>query len=264
MRCPRCADAQPDDGRFCSRCGAELAATTPVWQGGGPGVTQTVSAAERAVEPDRRSVARAGRLRRVAPWIAGALVVGGVGLGSALIIDRLGDTDEGAVGAEDGGLTTAAAAVPPGSQASTTSTDTAPAASTVLGSAVTTLRATADADAPVVEALVGQWVAQVSQRRVGVRNNGVAAPAGEIVAVHADLQQRVGAVLLNSSDYVFKTDNMWVSIVPEGFATANEALDRCATLLADQPANQLADQPCIARLITHDASIAVTSKQRRP
>ena len=261
MRCPRCADAQPEGGRFCSRCGAELAATTPVWQGGAPGGSEAASADERAALPSLDPVMRASRLRRAAPWIVGAMVVCGIGLGAGLLVDRLGDSaNNSAAGVADEGRSTATQRAPTTGDAAPATAPSVPAqpapGTAAPGTAIAALRATASADSPVVEALVGQWVAQVSQRRVGARNSELALPAADIVVLHADLQQRVGAVLLNSSDYVFKTNNMWVSIVPEGFATANEALDRCATL-------EPADQPCIARLITHDTSIAVTSKQRR-
>lgn len=264
MRCPRCADAQPDAVRFCSRCGAELAATTPVWPGDAVGHTVTAADSPQTGLPDRPSVARARVGHRGASWLVAALVVGGLGAGTALVVGRFGDSDDVAVGAAEARGPVVTALPPANDPSSATTSSLLP----VAGPAVAALRATVEADAPSVEALVGQWVPQVSQRRVGVRNGGLALQAIDIVLLHVELQKQFGAVLLNSSDYVFKTDNMWVSVVPEGFATANEALDRCATLQpADrtpaQIAEQIAEQPCIARLITHDESIAVTSKQRR-
>jgi hypothetical protein len=168
--------------------------------------------------------------------VAGVAAVGVMAAASVIELGRLSDD-------------------PSGAAHSSTPGESLPTSTGALGS-VAALRATADADAAIVETLVGQWVPQVSQRRVGSRSGAVVLRAEDIVALHTQLQQQVGAVLLNSSDYVFRTKNLWVSIVPEGFATAEAALDRCATLPAT-------DQPCIARLITHDSSVGDTSKQRR-
>ena len=174
------------------------------------------------------------------PWIAGALVAALVVVGALVAANRLTRDDATSTAADVASTEAplpAAVSLPP-------------------ISAVGTLRATADADMATVEALVGQWVPQVSQRRVGSRTAGLAMRASEIVELHSALQRSVGAVLVDSGDFVSRANNLWLSIVPEGFATANAALDRCGTL-------PTTDQPCVARFITHDESVTVITKQRR-
>ena len=196
-------------------------------------------------------------------WILGTLGALLVGLAAFVAVDRLTDdrlTDDSGAAAPGGGsvpTVQAPSTDTAGTNAVTTVLTESASESSAAGPAVLALRAAADADAATVEALVGQWVPQVSQRRVGPGTGGLAMKAAEIAALHAALQQSVGAVLLNSSDYVFRADNMWVSIVPEGFASADAALDRCESL-------PVTDQPCVARFITHDESVAATVKQRKP
>jgi hypothetical protein len=260
MRCPRCADEQSVDALFCSRCGADLAGVTPTWQGAspnGPTALGPPSTRRPDLTASLTAPSVAPRPRRALPWVLGVLATLLVGVGAFVAADVL-TGDDGAAQPSDGSESTVQAPATEAADNSvvTTVSPEPPAESGAAGPAVVALRAAADADMATVEALVGQWVPQVSQRRVGSRTGGLAMKAVEIAALHTALQQSVGAVLLNSSDYVFRADNMWVSIVPEGFATADAALDRCESL-------PVTDQPCVARFITHDESVSATVKQRK-
>ncbi len=259
MRCPRCADEQSVDALFCSRCGADLAGVTPTWQGSSPsGPAALGQPAVRRSDLAASSTGPSGapRSSRALPWILGVVATLLVG-GAAFVAADLLTGEEGAAQLTAGSESTAQvpATEAADAAATTVSPDTA-IESGAAGPALIALRTTADNDVATVEALVGQWVPQVSQRRVGSRTGGLAMKAVEIAALHTALQQSVGAVLLNSSDYVFRADNSWVSIVPEGFATADAALDRCESL-------PVTDQPCVARFITHDESVSSTVKQRK-
>lgn len=261
MRCPRCADEQSVEARFCSRCGADLASVTPTWQGPSPpGPAPLAPPTVRRAEPPSAPTGPSGasHSRRSVPWVLGVLATVLVGVAAFAAADRLTGDDGAAQIAAGSESTVPAPAIDVADDADAVATTVSSDPTTesgAVGPAVLALRATADADMATVEALVGQWVPQVSQRRVGSRTGGAAMKAVEIAALHTALQQSVGAVLLNSSDYVFRVDNMWVSIVPEGFATADAALDRCESL-------PVTDQPCAARFITHDESVSATAKQR--
>ena len=275
MRCPRCADEQAVDARFCSRCGADLAGVTPAWQGSSPSAPAALGPPPgRRAElpaappglPGLPGASPAAQSPRGVPWMLGVLATLLVGVVAFVVVDRL-TRDDGAAQLTAGSESTVAAPAPATASevaddslaptvSSGATTEPVAAESVAVGPAVLALRSTADGDATTVEALVGQWVPQVSQRRVGSRAGGVVMKAVEIVALHTALQQSLGAVLLNSSDYVFRVENMWVSVVPEGFATADAALDRCESL-------PVTDQPCVARFITHDESVSTTVKQRK-
>ena len=113
------------------------------------------------------------------------------------------------------------------------------------------LSASRDVDRPTVEALVGRWVPQLSAKREGVVADGITYTLADIVALHGALQAEYGALLVWSGEYVFDDGDLWVSIAPEGFATAQEALDWCVAKARDR-------DNCLARLITHDPAVGPT------
>jgi hypothetical protein len=145
----------------------------------------------------------------------------------------------------------------PGDAGSTTSTATASPESPSTRDAVADLRAIAKADREVVETLVNSWVPQLGQYRVGVRSAQQVMPAADLLAFHESMRVAAGAVLLNSNTFQFPRNNLWVTVVPEAFASADEALARCAQL-------PVVEQGCSARLLTRDDTIAVTSKSSTP
>ena len=110
-----------------------------------------------------------------------------------------------------------------------------------------------DTDRPTVEALVGQWVPQLSAKREGVVADGITYTLADIVALHATLQAQFGAVLVWSGEYEFDNGDLWVSIAPKGFATAQQALDWCVAAARDR-------HNCLARLVTHDPSVSPTQQ----
>lgn len=115
------------------------------------------------------------------------------------------------------------------------------------------LAATRDGDRAAVEALIGQWVPQLSAKREGTQADGITYQLADIVALQSRLHGQYGALLLWSGDYVFAQGDVWVSVVPKGFATADEALAWCAAVPLDR-------DNCLAKLITHDPTVGDTAK----
>ncbi len=101
------------------------------------------------------------------------------------------------------------------------------------------------------ESLVGQWVPQVSAKRPGIEADGIVYQLPDIVALHAQLQQRFDALLLFSADFNYQSSNLWISIVPIGSAQPGDALQFCVDNGIDQ-------DNCFAKFITHDLSITDT------
>jgi hypothetical protein len=164
MRCPRCADEQSGEQDFCSRCGADLAGVTPVWQGPSPTAQagperssflhHEVAAAPTGAPPARPA-------RRWPPVAAGIFGAALVAVVAFVAVDRVasrsnGDNNTG-VAASDGG---SASTVPAPATDAVVETATVPpdtaTASSGGGPVVVALQATADADRATVEALVGQ------------------------------------------------------------------------------------------------------------
>ena len=110
----------------------------------------------------------------------------------------------------------------------------------------------AEEDAPLVEDIVDMWVPQVGAKKIGTKDDGIVYTLPDIVLNHQQFRDDLGAVLVDSGEYVFKVDNLWVSIIPVGFVTSAGALDWCAD-------HDLGPSDCFAKLITHDDSIKVTT-----
>lgn len=118
------------------------------------------------------------------------------------------------------------------------------------------LAATLATDREQVEAMVGRWVPQLSAKKVGTVDDGITYDLADIVTFHHRLQTEYGALLLYSGDYVYQTDDLWVSVAPESFATAQGALAWCVS-------EDIGRDDCFAKLITHDESIT-DSVQMQP
>ena len=103
-------------------------------------------------------------------------------------------------------------------------------------------------DRPTVDTLVDRWVPQISAKRPGIEDDGIVYQLPDIVRKHHDLQRDFGAVLLRSGEFVFSANDLFVSVIPQGFATPDEALAVCVE-------RSLGKKDCFARLLTHNRSI---------
>lgn len=122
---------------------------------------------------------------------------------------------------------------------------------TVVLSAGEQLAAWQAADRTTVETFVGRWVPQLSGKRPGTIDDGITYDEVAIVALHQTLRAEHGALLLYSGEYTYQSDDLWVSIAPTSFATANGALQWCVS-------ESIGRDDCFAKLITHDPSISDT------
>jgi len=120
-------------------------------------------------------------------------------------------------------------------------------------SAAEQLAATRVADRPAVEALVGRWVPQLSAKREGTEADGIVYTAADVLALHSRLHAQFGTALFWSGDYVFTQGDLWISIVPTGYATPQDALAWCASAA-------LGRDDCLAKLISHDPTITDTAQ----
>ena len=104
------------------------------------------------------------------------------------------------------------------------------------------------ADQPSVEALVGQWVPQLSSKTYGLVANGITYDYGQIWQDFESLsQQHPGALLLWSGDYSsFKLTDYYVTVLPTGYPSGSAAASWCTT-------NGLGANDCYAKLISHTA-----------
>jgi hypothetical protein len=229
--CPSCGTALEGATRFCAQCGAALAPKPAP-----PAPTPTVTPTD-GLPPLRAAPTQVNWAALVVGLLALALIAGGL----TFLLMR-----------DDGPDTTAttAAQLPPTTVATVATT----VATTVVPlEPAAQLAATRDADRPAVEALVGQWVPQLSAKREGSKADGIVYAAADIVALHARLHAQYGAVLVWSGEYVFEQGDLWISIAPKGFATPEEALAWCTAASLDR-------DNCLAKLITHDASVGDTAR----
>jgi zinc-ribbon domain len=119
------------------------------------------------------------------------------------------------------------------------------------------LQEQATADRNTVETLVGQWVPQISSKKLGLVVNGVQFGYPEIMADFQSLKSRFPqAVLLNSNDYTnFSGTDFWVTVQATTFGTADEANAWC-----DQQG--FAADDCYASRLMHTGGPAGNSKTR--
>jgi hypothetical protein len=220
-------------GRFCPACGAAVAAPTSV----APATASFVPpAAPTAQLPPLRAAPRQFNWPAVVTGLLALMLVAG---GATFLVMRdSGDTAQPSTTSSPPASTVADSTTLP----ATTLTVLDPAAQ---------LAASRDADRPTVEALVGRWVPQLSAKREGVVADGLTYTLADIVALHGSLRTEYGALLVWSGEYVFDNGDLWVSVAPEGFATAQEALDWCVAKARDR-------DNCLARLITHDPAVGPT------
>jgi hypothetical protein len=125
-----------------------------------------------------------------------------------------------------------------------TAEPTAPAVD--LPTALAELRLQLDADRPMAEALVDQWVPQLSAKRPGLVVNGVNYNYLEILRDFRQTQARYpDALLLFSGEYSsFKYGNFWITVVPRpqyDGASANVWCD----------GEGIGPDDCYAKMISH-------------
>ncbi len=239
--CPACGASLAGASRFCANCGVALAlkpapptVTSPVTST--PTVTST-----HGLPPLRAATTQVNWAALVVGLLALVLIAGG--LTFLLMRDDGPDT-----------AATTTASLPPPTTVPVETTVSATVATTVVPlEPAAQLAATRDADRPEVEALVGQWVPQLSAKREGTEADGIVYAATDIVTLHAGLAVQYGAVLVWSGEYVFEQGDLWISIAPKGFATPEEALAWCVAASLDR-------DNCLAKLITHDASVGDTAR----
>jgi serine/threonine-protein kinase len=257
------------EARFCGECGASA---TPD-DGVAAAAPTTAATFEAVFEPIQ--AAPAAQLMRDEEWLRPArrginpgLVVGFIALmvlaaGATVLLLR-----DDSPGASSGTSATTVAAV---AAATTVPATTDPGATTSVATdstaATTTsttvslppdqqLAATRDADHESVEAMVGRWVPQLSAKKAGTIDDGTTYDLAAIVAFHQQLRTEYGALLLFSGDYTYQTTDLWVSVAPESFGTAQGALAWCV-------AEDIGRDDCFAKLITHDPTIT-DSVQMQP
>ncbi len=102
--------------------------------------------------------------------------------------------------------------------------------------ATAVLSSTLDEDRAGVDALIDQWVPQVSSKRPGLDvedDDRGAYTAADVLADHLGYERRynadgIGVRLLLSDDFNFKSDGYYVTVVDLRFATGEEANAWCA------------------------------------
>jgi guanyl-specific ribonuclease Sa len=119
------------------------------------------------------------------------------------------------------------------------------------------LQQEATADHETVETLVGQWVPQISSKKIGLVVSGREFGYPEIMADFQSLKARFPqAALLYSNDYAnFSGKDFWVTVQATTFGTADEANAWC-----DQQG--FAADDCYASRLTHTGGPAGNSKTR--
>ena len=241
--------------KFCASCGAQVRPPGRVCVSCGTAIAQVLSPPAAALPaptavpgpppelpPELPPLLPARYQSNVGAFVVGLFAIALVAGGITFLVMQ----DDGTVtspSATNGAQSTLATVAP---------SNLAPTSAAVLTPAAQ-LAATVDADRPLVESLVGQWEPQLSAKRDGLVADGITYTPADIVALQAKFVAQFGAVLLWSGDYVFEEGDLWISIAPKPFSTADEALAWCVAAGLDR-------DNCLATLITHDASIVDTAK----
>jgi guanyl-specific ribonuclease Sa len=250
--CPTCGRELPPHARFCGSCG------TPVAQQPQPQYVQQQQPSQ-PVEPQtipqptpyppRHHAPRSLLLPIAASVAVLALATTGV---VVFLLPRF--TSQAASPA------TSSSAAPAATTTSTTVTTTTTETTTTTTTTPPTeadLQQQAAADHNTVETLVGQWVPQISSKKIGLVVNGVQFGYPEIMADFQALKSRFPqAAMLNSNDYTnFSGKDFWVTVQATTFGTADEANAWC-----DQQG--FAKDDCYASRLMHTGGPAGNSKTR--
>jgi hypothetical protein len=179
---------------------------------------------------------RRGALR-AAVWVA----LAAVGIGGAIgVAGATGRSEPAAAGPADAASTRAASAPPSVRRAQ----DPAGALERIRSQ-----------DAAAVEALAESWVAQLSARPAGAPTGDPVAADAAVLAGHDAVRERYpDAVLLRSTGWNYDGD-LWVTVVDERFATAEEANAWC-------DAHRIAPRECFAKKLSHSGAVAGSERYR--
>jgi hypothetical protein len=190
-------------------------------------MASTPSGEHRAAPPRHRNALR------VAAWVALAVV----GVGGAIGVAGAA-SGSGSAGAEPAGTASGGAASPPPSVRQLQDP----------AEALERLRA---ADAATVEELAESWVAQLSARPAGA---GAATDAAVLAGHDAMRERHPAAVLLRSTDWNYGGD-LWITVIGERFATAEEANAWCDT-------HRIVPRECFAKKLSHSDVVEGSERYR--
>jgi serine/threonine-protein kinase len=262
--CPTCGRELGPQARFCGSCGTPVAQQAPPQQYQQPTPETETIPQQYPQQPEPETISRptpylppaqprhSAPRSLLMPIVAGVAVLALATTGVVVFLLPRSTSE-----AQPPATTTSAP--------TTTTTDSTTVTTTMETTTTTTptppteadLRQQAAADHDTVETLVGQWVPQISSKKLGLVVNGVQFGYPEIMADYQSLKSRFPqAVLLNSNDYTnFSGKDFWVTVQATTFGTADEANAWC-----DQQG--FAADDCYASRLMHTGGPAGNSKTR--
>jgi hypothetical protein len=230
--CGRCGTDQTPGLRYCTACGADVAA----WSVRGRSDTSRL------------------------PLVVTALVVAAITVVAASVVAVRYSNRRvaGVATAAEAGVATGR--VPPWTSTPAPSTTNRPTTRALSPDEVARgqLDAQVAADRPAVEALVDRWVPQLSSKRVGLVVHGVRFAHEDIWRDFQLTEARYPtALLLSSADFVsFDSGDFWVTVVPYTHATGAEANAWCDREL-------IGPDDCFAKRLSHTGTSDGTTVPRR-
>ena len=242
--CPECGHTGGPAAQFCTHCGAAV----PQRQIPSTHIQPTQAA------PSRPAPSTGGGSRR---GLVGLVVAGGATVGViatfALVTGIASESTNGQAAGPPNGIITYQATETPVTPQWTSEAVPLPDSPypTELepddgAAALEELQRLQAEDRSEAEALVGQWVPQLSAKRPGLVANGITYDYVEILRDFHDTQARYpDALLLSSSDYTsFRYGDFWITVVPRPHLdgpTTNTWCDAEGIPLED----------CYAKMISH-------------
>ncbi|HTI20060.1 MAG TPA: zinc ribbon domain-containing protein [Kutzneria sp.] len=256
--CPTCGRELTPHARFCGSCGTPVAQQPPPQQEHPeqehiqqqlpepPTIPQPTAYPPPPVQP-RHSAPRSLLMPIVAGVAVLALATTGV---VVFLLPRTASQAQPSAISSSAPTTTTTVST-------TVTTTTEPTTTTPTPLTRADLQKQAATDHDTVETLVGQWVPQISSKKLGLVVKGVQFGYPEIMADFQSLKSRFPqAVLLNSDDYTnFSGKDFWVTVQATTFGTADEANAWC-----DQQG--FATDDCYASRLMHTGGPAGNSKTR--
>lgn len=227
--CGFCGSSLPTGARFCGECGR--------------GTDEPFTTPATAPPTAPATASPTGLVPRVQGGRGGLLVVVGLlGLAAAAVGVFLLTRSDDSSG--DRSPTTAI------TSASTVAGETTTPVTTVVidpvQAASDQLQLLITQDRPTVDTLVGNWVVQLSAKRVDLKADGIEYGPVEILGDHTTLRDNYGAILVDAGAFQFQSDGSpmigwFLSIVSQIFPAKVDAAQWCSD-------NGLAANRCLARL----------------